>query len=161
MLDRREFFRLGLAGVATVALARLALGAAAPDLLTPDDRRRLVAIAPAILGPALPQGAAPQVADSVAAIARNLPAATQGELRDLLDLIGFAPARLVLIGHWSDWDALSPAEIGAALEGWRTSRFALLRGAYGGLHELVTAAWYGDPRSWERVGYPGPPEVPR
>jgi hypothetical protein len=161
MMDRRAFFRLGFAGLATVALARVALGATAPDLLTADDRRRLAAIAPALLGPALPDGLGPQVAENIAGIVRNLPAATQGELRDLLDLIGFAPARLALIGHWRDWDALTPEEIGGALEGWRSSRFALLRGAYGGLHELITAAWYGDPRAWERVGYPGPPEVPR
>jgi hypothetical protein len=35
----------------------------------------------------------------------------------------------------------------------------LLRVAYFALHELVFAAWYGDPQSWPRIGYPGPPEL--
>jgi hypothetical protein len=41
------------------------------------------------------------------------------------------------------------------------SGFALLRSAYDALHQIVLAAWYGNPRSWPAIGYGGPPSVPR
>jgi hypothetical protein len=160
-MNRREFFRVGLIGGAVLAVGRFAGAAAPAGLLSAEDRPRLAAIARVVLGPALPADMAGRVVDSIDAMVRNLPAPTQAELRDLLDLIGMAPARLLLAGFWSDWHEVPPAEVDAALNGWRTSRFALLRSAYCGLHELSTAAWYGDPGSWPRIGYPGPPEVER
>jgi hypothetical protein len=40
------------------------------------------------------------------------------------------------------------------------SGFMLLRSAYDALHQLVFAAWYGNPRSWPAIGYAGPPVLP-
>lgn len=160
-MNRREFFRVGLVGGAVLAIGRSAAGAAPSGLLTAADRPRLAAIARVMLDPALPADMAGRVVDSIDAIMRNLPAPIQAELRDLLDLLGLAPARLLLAGFWSDWHEVPPADVDAALDGWRDSRLALLRSAYGGLHELCTAAWYGDPASWSRIGYPGPPEIER
>lgn len=161
LMNRREFFRVGLIGSAVLAVSRRA-GAAVPvGLLAAEDRPRLAAIARVMLGPAVPAELSGRVVDSIDAMVRNLPASTQVELRDLLDLLGLAPARLLLAGFWSDWHEASAADVDAALNGWRTSRFATLRSAYAGLHELCTAAWYGDPASWPRIGYPGPPEVER
>jgi len=160
-VDRRQFIRFGLAGLATVSLVRFGRAAAPAGVLTGDDRRRLGAIARGLLGSALPSGGGAKVVTAIDGIIANLPPATQAELRDLFDLIGFAPARLALTGAWSDWDARPTPEIDSALEGWRTSRFALLRSAYAGLHELVMAGWYGDPAAWARIGYDGPPDVPR
>ena len=39
----------------------------------------------------------------------------------------------------------------------RGSHIALLRAAYDALHQLVFAAWYGDPGAWNAIGYDGPP----
>ena len=160
-MNRRQFFRLGLGGLAVLAVARIAGAAAPPGVLTEADGLRLAAIARAMLGPVMPAEMAPRVAQAIDGMVRNLPPVTQSELRDLLDLLGLAPARLLLAGFWSDWYEVPAAEVSAALDGWRSSRFALLRGAYGGLHELVFAAWYGDPAAWMRIGYPGPPEIER
>lgn len=160
-MKRREFFKLGLIGGAMVALARFGMAAAPAGPLAPADRSRLAAIARAMLGAAMPADAAPRVVEAIDGMLRGVPAATQAEARDLLDLLGMAPARLALAGFWSDWHEVPAAEVDAALDGWRTSRFALLRSAYGGLHELVMAGWYGDPASWPRIGYGGPPEVAR
>jgi hypothetical protein len=42
------------------------------------------------------------------------------------------------------------------LQGWRTHRFGMLRGAYAALHDLVLGAWYAQPDAWAAIGYPGP-----
>lgn len=160
-MNRREFFRVGLVGSAVLAVTRHAGAAAPAGLLTTEDRPRLAAIAQVVLGQALPADKTGRVVENIDAMVRKLPAPTQAELRDLLDLIGMAPARLLLAGFWSDWHEVPPADVDSALNGWRTSRFALLRSAYAGLHELCTAAWYGDPASWPAIGYPGPPEIER
>jgi len=160
-MNRREFFRVGLVGGMVLAVSRHAGATAPAGLLTADDRPRLAAIARVILGPALPAEMSGRVVENIDSMVRNLPAPIQAELRDLLDLLGWAPVRLLLAGFWSDWHEVSAAEVDAALNGWRTARFALLRSAYCGLHELCTAAWYGDPMAWPRIGYPGPPEIER
>ena len=35
----------------------------------------------------------------------------------------------------------------------------LQRTAYDALHQIIFAAWYGNPRSWPAIGYAGPPEL--
>jgi len=160
-MKRREVFKLGLIGGALVSLARFGLAAMPVGPLAAPDRPRLAAIARALLGSAMPPEAAPRVVETIDGMLRGLPIATQAEVRELLDLLGLAPARLALAGFWRDWHEVPAAEVDAALDGWRSSRFALLRSAYGGLHELVMAGWYGDPASWSRIGYGGPPEIAR
>jgi hypothetical protein len=57
---------------------------------------------------------------------------------------------------WAD----APADESAGfLRAWRFSRFALLESAYGALHDLICAAWYGNGDAWPGIDYPGPPEV--
>jgi hypothetical protein len=60
---------------------------------------------------------------------------------------------------WSPWPEATRESIAAFLVGWRTSRFALLRSAYGALHQIILGAWYGNPRAWPAIGYPGPPSL--
>jgi hypothetical protein len=121
-------------------------------------------LAPVLLAGALPTGddRPAAIAAVVAGVERavaGLPLSTQAELRQLFDLLGFAPTRLLLTGLWDDWPEVSPERLEAFLSDWRQSRLGLLRVAYFALHELVFAAWYGDPQSWPRIGYPGPPEL--
>jgi hypothetical protein len=81
------------------------------------------------------------------------------EIEQLFALLSFAPTRAVVAGVWSPWPDAAPASIGAFLDRWRDSRFALLRSAYGALHQLVFAAWYGNLSAWPAIGYPGPPSL--
>lgn len=131
------------------------------EFLTPDDRAIVAAIAPVMLAGALPEdkAALAEVVRGVDMAISGLPPATQGELRELFDLLGLAPTRALLAGLWSPWGEASPEDIADFLDGWRTSWFALLRSGYLGLHELVMAAWYGNPKSWPHMGYGGPPEL--
>ena len=125
----------------------------------------MAAIVPAVLAGALPPAgearreAIARTVDGVGVAIAGLSAPAQKELAELFTLLGFAPARVLLARLWPAWEAATPADIAAFLEGWRESRFALLRSAYAGLHDLVLGAWYGTPDTWERIGYPGPPEM--
>jgi hypothetical protein len=65
----------------------------------------------------------------------------------------------LIAGVWSPWDEASPASIGTFLDRWRDSRLALLRSAYGALHQLLFAAWYGNSNAWPAIGYAGPPSL--
>ncbi len=177
--SRRELLKTGVLGCAALAFVGLAAGARARaqpiegdfTFLTPEDRVIVAAIAPVMLAGALPAGGAarqsavapePAVAEVVRGVDRaisGLALATQAELRQLFDLLGLAIARVLVAGLWPAWDEAGAEDIAGFLERWRTSRFDLLRSAYLGLHELIIAAWYGNPRAWPRIGYPGPPEL--
>jgi hypothetical protein len=67
--------------------------------------------------------------------------------------------RRILAGVRPAWRDASDDDVAAFLERWRTNRWLLLRSAYDGLHQLVLAAWYGNPRAWPAIGYPGPPAI--
>lgn len=174
MPTRRQFIKAGLLGGAALAAAGLfwsrglkeAPGGAVPPGLTLSQRSIVAALAPAILAGALPESgearslAVARTVDGVGVAITGLSAAAQKELGELFALLGFAPARVLLAGLWPRWEEATPAQIADFLQGWRYSRFALLRSAYAGLHDLVLGAWYGNPDAWEAIGYPGPPEMP-
>ena len=89
----------------------------------------------------------------------GLSLATQKEIEELFDLLAFAPTRLLAAGLWSPWPEATPEAIGKFLQGWRFSRFNLLKSGYAALHDLVFGAWYARPDTWAAIGYPGPPKV--
>jgi hypothetical protein len=166
---RRAFLTTGVLGAAALATAGwLRLRAprdAAGHALDADGRAIVASMVPAFLAGALParepeRGDA--IRETVASIEQaiaGLPPAAQRELAQLFALLAFAPARVVLTGTTTDWAQASVADVDAVLERWRESRIALLRSAYDGLHQLVLAAWYGNPRAWPAIGYPGPPPL--
>ena len=175
MPTRRTFLLAGTAGAAALAAAWWLRGEREipPAIPGTSSLARLDTKAPAIVAavvPVLLEGALPTepataaavVSETVAAVAAaiaGLPPAAQKELGELFALLAFAPARIALARVASPWETASRSEVAAFLERWRTSRFLLLRSAYGALHQLVFAAWYGNPSSWPAIGYPGPPQL--
>jgi hypothetical protein len=171
-LTRRTLLKAGIAGGAALFLARWMYTQTSAPLL-PDARfvvldaraREIVtAIVPVLLEGALP--ASPMAATVRAEIVVNvdqaiagLPPAARREIEQLFAMLAFAPSRSIVAGVWSSWPEASPASIAAFLVRWRDSRFALLRSAYGALHQLIVAAWYGSPNAWPAIGYPGPPSL--
>lgn len=125
-------------------LARLALVLLA-GMLPPDETARRAAIA--------------EVVATIDAALAGLPAETQREFAQLFALLRWSPTRLIVARVTQPWNEAEPAEVEAMLQRWRESRLSLFRSAYGGLHQLVLGAWYGMPRSWAAIGYPGPPEL--
>ena len=175
MPSRRTFIVAGLAGGAALTLATLWRGRDADPVADPaqEPLARLGTAAPAIFAAIIPvmlDGALPQpeaarreaVAETLVNVGRaiaGLPPAAQDELADLVALLGFGPARLLLARVGPPWSQASPAEIEAFLARWRQSGFTLLRSAYDALHQIIYAAWYGNPRSWPATGYAGPPKL--
>jgi hypothetical protein len=175
MTTRRTFLVVGIAGGAALAAAWWLRGArergATPIAYT--ALAELDAGAPAIIAaivPALLDGAMPTSADArkaaitstvdgVGVAIVNLPPAAQHELAQLFSLLAFAPARIALARVNAPWPEASTEAIAAFLDRWRTSGWDLQRSAYDALHQLVFAAWYGNPNSWPAIGYPGPPPL--
>ncbi|POZ60413.1 twin-arginine translocation signal domain-containing protein [Chromobacterium alticapitis] len=167
MASRRRFLQAGALGVAALALAGY-VAAPAGDVPVADagvalrwlngrDAQIVSALAPVMLGlRGLP------VRDIVAGVDRavaGLPPATRAEIRQLFDLLGNRWARRWLAGVGAPWARVSEAELELFLQNWRDSRFLLLRSAYQGLHQLINAAWYGNPASWAAIGYQQPAYV--
>jgi hypothetical protein len=174
MPTRRTFLFAGLAGATALAAAAWlrgtremppAAGAERGSTLGVDATAVLSAVVPVFLDGALPadpsaarlavRGTVASVGDAIA----GLPPAAQHELAQLFSLLGFAPARIALARVSSPWPEADRDEVAAFLARWRESRFLLFRSAYAALHQLVFAAWYGNPASWAAIGYPGPPKV--
>ncbi len=170
---RRIVLKAGLVGVGLLAAAGVwraveGIGADAPatgyGYLEPNDLVIFRAIAPAMLDGALPETgrdeALAAVLSGVDTVIVNLAPETQAELRKLLDLLAIGPTRLALTGVWRGFDGTSANQVAGMLERWSGSSLSLLQRAYIGFHDIVVAAWYGDPRSWAALGYDGPPEIP-
>ena len=171
-LSRRTLLKAGLAGGAALLLARwLYTTTSTPSpavesqpALEPDARTIIAAIIPVLLDGALPSGADEKPARAQALAAAELaiaglPPATRKELDQLFSLLAFAPTRCLVAGIWSPWPQATPESISRFLSRWRDSRFVLLRSAYDALHQIVLAAWYGNPRAWPAIGYAGPPPL--
>jgi hypothetical protein len=160
-LTRRELLKTGAAGVALLTLADCARRAVA---VSADQRTVVVKIADAMLDGAIPGGGPERAralaiaADGFVVSVAGLPPSLQGEVQQLFSLLTFAPTRRLVAGL-PPWEQATRDEVGAFLDGWRFSGFALLRSGYDALHELVMAGWYGQSEAWTRVGYPGPPSI--
>lgn len=176
-LDRRGFLKLS--ATAPVALSTSSLVAfpfahawASVDIpqgellfLNGDDVMIISSLVPVVLAGALPatwglrdiEGMIRRIDSSLDRLAPYI----KGELRLLLDLMALAPVRALVARVWSPWETASEQELDEFLDRWRRSSIPQLRSAYSALHEMITFAWYGDPAAWDRVGYPGPPDVVR
>lgn len=171
MISRRTFLAAGALGATALVAARWLRAPHAPpgdaslSTLDADAQAILRAVIPVMLDGALPEEVEARraaIADALrgidAAVA-GLPPSVQEELRQLFALLALPPARLALARVSTPWDQASTMEVRAFLDRFRGSSLMLLRSAYGALHELTFAAWYGNDASWPRIGYPGPPSL--
>jgi hypothetical protein len=177
MLTRRQFLQAGIAGGALLLAVRAAYGPFSADpvvaedpsfdyaVLRGKDRSVLAGVVPVMLAGALPaeggerERAIVEVIRGVDRAVSGLPPSVQEEVAQLFALLGFPVTRRLLAGVGSPWLEASAKSVQGFLARWRGSRFALLRSAYAALHELIMAAWYGNPAAWPRIGYPGPPAI--
>ncbi|WP_269533341.1 hypothetical protein [Chitinimonas sp. BJYL2] len=175
MLTRRQFIQAGVAGAALLGFSRLLYGPIRPDpvytvpaatqfkVLDEASRTAMAAIARVMLKGALPTEPAQLQAALLAAVQgcdtaiAGLPGTVQTEVKELLTLLGNRLTRRWVVGITDNWSEASDEAIAHFLSRWRYSSLLLLRSGYQALHQIVFAAWYGNPQSWVGIGYAGPP----
>jgi hypothetical protein len=171
---RRQFLKVSAAGAlllvsASVLVRRTALGGSTHTTnsyswLEPEDARVIRCVAPVLLAGALPAGKqADSAVDDIMfgfdLAVSYLPPSVRAEIRQLFDMLRNPITRALVAGMWVSWERASPEQIRHFLHRWQHSRLQLLRGAYGALHDMIAGSWYGNPRAWPRIGYPGPPKL--
>ena len=170
-ISRRAFLVTGVLGAAALATAAWLKGPHAPASIVPrraldaDGDSIMAAIVPVLLAgalPAAPGERATAIAETLAAIdgaIAGLPPAAQKEIQQLFALLAAPPVRIALARIGSGWPHAAPDDVRRFLDRMRGSSWSLLRSAYDALHQLTFAAWYGNPRAWDSIGYSGPPEI--
>ena len=167
-LSRRTFIFAGAFGIAALVVVRYWPRADMParmplQSLDADGEAIMRAIVPIMLAGALPHDPS-QRNEALQETVVNVDRAINGlsplqirEIGQLFTLLALAPVRWSLTQSTRSWAEASASDIDAFLSRLRDSRIALLRAAYDALHQLVFAAWYGNPRTWASIGYDGPP----
>lgn len=167
-MKRRTLLRLGVLGSAVVALGGgLALWRPAlhEGRLAAEAREIFRAVARAVLDGALGGSPSTQGAELDAQVERvqtalaGFPSHIRKEFSLLLGLLATAPGRRLIAELDVGWDEASTGELQDALQGMRTSSWALRQQAYHALRDLTNGAFYIDPSHWAQLGYPGPPEL--
>ena len=169
-VSRRTFIFAGALGVAALAAVRYwpRSSIEAPRglrSLDADGATIMAAIIPVMLDDALPSEPAARghaIRETVENVDRAIAGLSPqqiGELGHLFTLLALPPVRWSLTRSMRAWDEATASDVDGFLSRLRDSRIALLRAAYDALHQLVFAAWYGNPRAWGALGYGGPPAL--
>jgi hypothetical protein len=166
ILSRRSFIFAGAAGAAALVVSRLLpRSVSSTAALGADGVAVMTAITPVMLAGSLPADrlrrseALDETLASIERAVAGLAPRAQIELDDLFRLLALAPARWSLARMTTSWNDASADDVERFLGRLRDSRVDLLRAAYDALHQLVMAAWYGNPSTWAAIGYPGPPDL--
>ena len=174
--SRRQFLKVGIAGALALAVTR-SLDRNAFALVNPNslrgsldlkklankDAEVIAALAPVILAGSLPddivsrQIAINEVVEAFDRTVAGLSPAVQREVEELLSLLTMPITRRFVVGISATWPNATEEEIKQFLERWRNHRFALLQQGYQALVRVMIACWYGNPLSWGKINYGGPP----
>ena len=170
--NRRGFLKLGLASSIGLTLTASLIGmsphiqAKSPDdfahlnfrFLDADSASFLAVLFPLVLNKkALDRDSQETLLIALDEVIDHFNAFNQKQLKQLFDLMGFAPTRFIAGAPWANWSEASAQEIEHFLIGWRDSRLALKRMGYLSICKLINLSWYANKATFAEVGYPGPP----
>lgn len=170
-ISRRTWVKGSLAGVLLAGLGGvgLALQKTVQRLPTPKlalfdpaEYAILVAIAERIcpaLGLGAPGATEVGVAARLDAMLENGDPETKKGLKIALKLVDNALTGALTGERVVPFTALSPEQQDRSLAGWRDSDVGFRRTVFSGIVSAVFFAYYGDPRTWKRIGYRGPPDA--
>ncbi len=166
VMQRRTLLKLGASSAVLLAVVGGTAAWIRPGLvrgrLTATGREIFRAVGIGVLDKTLPEQFAARQAAITALIARvdvlidQLPPHAQGELSQLLSIVGTSAGRLGLAGLNTPWASASMADVQAALQNMRLSGLAVRQQAYAALHDITAAAYFSAPDTWHQLGYPGP-----
>lgn len=170
--SRRQFLGGSVLAIAALGAggwlaARVTDGSPAPlvdglEHLGAGEQQMMARIADAVLDGVLPEEPGlraewlSRIASNIDASINVLPLDLQIDTKKLLAMLAFAPTRLLVIGQWGGWQSASRDEVSARLQALSESTNATHRIVYRVVRDLSVAGFYGDRRSWELIGYPGP-----
>lgn len=169
--SRRELLRggaisillLGLAG-AGIAMQRSKLRALPKDglrVLTPEQYAVLCAIADRICPQAAPGVPGANAIEVGVLVDRMLEYAHDDLKQGLalaLTMVESGLPGALFFERIAPFTTLAPAQQDAVLLAFRDSKIALRRTIFRSFSGLLGSVYYGDPRTWPSVGYPGPPD---
>ena len=168
-MQRRSLLKLGVGAAVVLGLAGGAASLLVPGLvdarLTPSSREVFHAVGRALLDGSLPAGtdarraALLSLLDRIDALVASLPPHAQSELSDLLALLATSPGRAWLAHVPVAWGEAGTVQLQQALHEMQVSSLSLARQAYQALHDIVEAAYFSEPATWQLLGYPGPVKV--
>jgi hypothetical protein len=169
-MDRRVFLKrtllggaaLTLAGAVPLALRRtrlLALPQTPLRFFSPKEYSVYSAVAARIVHPL--SASELRVAEKTDTLMAAADPDSQRDLRQLLALFDNALAGLLFDGRPTPFTQLSADEQDHSLRQWRDSRLAFRRSAFQAMQRLSLAMAYSDPRTFEGIGYTGPPVLVR
>jgi hypothetical protein len=168
--SRRDFLELGARFPVLLACAGLCgtlagcarqAPAGAFEFLRAADVELFGALTPAVIADLqrLPAGdrdvLVAEVVRRIDASCGALGAASQADLRRLLDLLSLAPLRWLLTGV-AAWARADVGTLQRFLARWRESRFAILNAGAAALVKLVAVSYYLTAAGAQAAGYPGP-----
>ena len=173
MSSRRTFLKVGFASASLIIGARLldrhvfaqedSFGSLDLKKLNNRDADCIAALATAVLAGGLPDDsvartvAINEVVEAFDRAIAGLSPAVQREVEQLLSLLTFPLTRRFVAGVDKPWNEATADEVSAFLSNWQQSRFPVLQQGYQALARVMVACWYGNPLSWQRIGYGGPP----
>lgn len=165
-MQRRSLLKLGAASAALLAVAGGTAALLGPGLregrLSEGSRMVVRALALALLDGSLPlherarAAAVHGLLGRVDTLIAGLPDHAQDELSQLLAILATVPGRTLLAGVDRPWDEVATHAVQAGLQAMRVSTMSLRQQAYQALHDIVGAAYFSDPATWNAIGYPGP-----
>ena len=170
--SRRQFFKVGVLGSATLGIAACSNLLSRKSELCHDcewlrtkERPILQAIIPVMLAGALPykgeehKTAVTEIIKNFDYTVAHFPASVRDEIQQLMWVLQSPVPRAVVAGVWGAWENVTEEDVRALLDNWKNSGFDLLRVGYLALHDLICGAWYSSPHAWQRIHYPGPPAL--
>jgi hypothetical protein len=167
--SRRRMLKAGLFGAAAVAVGSALLATQSTRTHTPHGQLRVLsaqeyavlsAVAARILpgSERAPSGEALRVSDTIDALFADKEPDVQKGLKLSLVLLENALSGALFGERITPFTKLSPQGQDDTLRAFRASRLAVRRSIFVGLNALVSAVYFGDPRSFSAIDYPGPPD---
>jgi hypothetical protein len=161
-MRRRILLKIGVGSAIVVAAVSGGIALISPGLdgtkLSRHGRVVFEAIARAVLDGSLPAADAPERTGALRAhlarvddVIAAFPEATRNELCQLIALLASMSGRVAIAGLSTDWAQASVAQLQGSLQ--------LRQQIYHALRDLTNAAYFSDPATWARIGYPGPREL--
>ncbi len=170
--SRRNLLKTGLASVillgaggAWLSLRDGLVGPATPPglaVLSAEEHAIFAAIAERLcppLGPGAPGAAALDVATRADALFASAAPDAQIGFKRALHIFENALTGALLGERIEPFTQRTPEEQARELARWRDSKIGFRRTVFHALSSLASSLYYGDERTWERIGYPGPPSL--